>query len=31
MGLDALSNETMAKAVSQALIADLVTLVGKTL
>jgi len=29
MGLDALSNEAMAKAVSQALIADLVTLVGK--
>lgn len=29
MGLDALSNEAMAKAVSQALIADLVTLIGK--
>ena len=29
MGLDALSNEAMAKAVSQALIADLVTLCGK--
>ncbi|MBP9726883.1 MAG: conjugative transfer system coupling protein TraD [Gammaproteobacteria bacterium] len=29
MGLDALSNEAMAKAISQALIADLVTLIGK--